>query len=248
MATPPDAIRDLVIANRILAREGVVDEFGHISIRHPENPNHYLISRSLAPEQVTEHDLFRYTLTNELVEGDDRTPYAERAIHGGVYEARPDVMSVCHNHSPSIIPFGVTEVPLRPVFHMAGFLGHEVPVWDIADEFGDTDLLVRSVEQGRSLARALGPRRVALMRGHGSVVAGGNVREVVMSAVFMERNAQLQIQALQVGQGKVKYLRPGEVDRTIDNVGRALGQDRSWNAWRVRISTPAHWDLDGGTA
>src|SRR5215213_9886682 len=167
----PVLLRDLVIANRIVAHEGVVDPFGHVSIRCPDEPGHYVISRSLGPELVTEADLQRFTLTGEQVGANPLAAYSERSIHGAVYEARPDVMAVCHNHAPSVIPFSVTGVPLRPIIHVAASIGAELPVWDIADDFGETDMLVRTMAQARSLAQTLGPRAVALMRGHGSVVA-----------------------------------------------------------------------------
>jgi HCOMODA/2-hydroxy-3-carboxy-muconic semialdehyde decarboxylase len=232
-------LRDLAIANRILAEQGVLDAFGHVSLRDPEDPSRYYIARSLAPEQVTIDDLQLYTLQNESVDGDARTPYAERAIHGGVYEARPEVLAVCHNHAPGVIPFGITGVPLRPVFHMAGRLGGDIPVWDIAAEFGDgSDLLVKTVEHGRSLARTLGPRPVALMRGHGSVVAAPSLRGVVMSAVYLERNAQLQMQALAMGAGNVHYLSDAEIATIVGQSENPLGLDRSWNCWRDRVQLP----------
>jgi HCOMODA/2-hydroxy-3-carboxy-muconic semialdehyde decarboxylase len=236
MAVPPladpAALHELVTANRILAHEGVLDAFGHVSIRHPDQPDRYFISRSLGPELVTEADLQLFTLLGEQVGGNDRAPYAERAIHGAIYEARPDVKAICHNHAPSVIPFSVTAVPLRPIFHMAALLGGAVPKWDIADEFGDTDMLVRTVEQGRSLARALGTRRVVLMRGHGSAVAGGNLREVVMACVYMEQNARLQAQAMALGD--VCYLSAGEIDRFGPMLAEPLGSERAWHVWRER--------------
>jgi ribulose-5-phosphate 4-epimerase/fuculose-1-phosphate aldolase len=180
-------LRQLVIANRVLAHHGIVDSYGHVSIRHPDHPDRFVMSRARAPELITEDDFQTYNLEGEELNGDGRKAYAERFIHGGVYEARPDVMAICHNHSPSVIPFGTTKVKLRPIFHMAGGIGSDIPVWDIADEFGDgTDLLVSSVAMGRSLARALGPRPVALMRGHGSVVVSTSVPTVVSAALHME--------------------------------------------------------------
>jgi ribulose-5-phosphate 4-epimerase/fuculose-1-phosphate aldolase len=227
------ALQELVIANRILAHEGVLDAFGHVSIRHPDNPDHYLIARSLGPELVTQTDLQRFTLDGAQVGGDSRPAYAERAIHSAIYEARPDVVAVCHNHSPSIIPFGVTETPLRPVFHMAGPLGTGAPVWDIADEFGHTDMLVRSADQGRSLARTLGSGRVALMRGHGGVIAGGGLREVVMIAVYMEQNARLQMQAQALGQ--VRYLSDEETRLAGEMLLNPLASERAWGCWQARV-------------
>jgi ribulose-5-phosphate 4-epimerase/fuculose-1-phosphate aldolase len=227
------ALQELVIANRILANEGVLDAFGHVSIRHPDYPDHYLIARSLGPELVTETDIQRFTLDGTQVGGDSRPAYAERAIHGAIYEARPEVHAVCHNHSPSIIPFGVTETPLRPVFHMAGPLGTRIPVWDIAQEFGDTDMLVQTVDQGRSLARTLGAGKAALMRGHGGVVAGHGLREVVMIAVYMEQNARLQMQAQALG--PVRYLSDEEVRLTGEMLLKPLASERAWGCWKARV-------------
>ena len=229
----PALLEELVVANRILANEGVVDAFGHVSVRHPEEPSHYVIARSLGPELVTAGDVQRFTLEGEQVGGDTRPAYAERAIHGAIYEARPDAQAVCHNHAPSTIPFGVTGVPLRPIFHMASLLGSEIPVWDIADEFGETDMLVRTIDQGRSLARTLGRRRVALMRGHGSVVAGRTLREVVTTCVYPEQNARLQIQATALGQ--IRYLSDGEIQRTGEMLLGSLASDRAWDTWRRRV-------------
>jgi HCOMODA/2-hydroxy-3-carboxy-muconic semialdehyde decarboxylase len=236
-ATPPAAdpalLRDLVLANRILANEDVLDAFGHVSVRHPDDPARFVISRSLGPELVTEGDLQVFGLDGQQVGGDPRAPYAERFIHGAVYEARPDVMAVCHNHAPSLIPFSVTGVPLRPIIHVAASIGTEIPVWDIAAQFGETDMLVRTLEQGRSLARALGARRVALMRGHGSVVAGGGVRPLVSTCVYLERNARLLLQALALGE--VRYLSEGEVERAGASAGGSLGLERAWTTWSRRV-------------
>jgi HCOMODA/2-hydroxy-3-carboxy-muconic semialdehyde decarboxylase len=229
----PDLLRELVLANRILAHEGVVDAFGHVSVRHPDDANCFIISRSLGPELVTEADLQVFALDGEQVGGDPRAPYAERFIHGAVYEARPDVQAVCHNHAPSVIPFSVTGVPLRPIFHLAAPIGPELPVWDIAAEFGETDMLVRNVEQGRSLARALGARRVALMRGHGSVIAGPDVRVVTSAGVYLEQNARLLMQALALGE--VRYLSEGEVERAGASSGSSLGLERAWTTWCRRL-------------
>ena len=228
----PTVLRELVAANRILAREGVLDAFGHVSIRHPEQPDRYCIARSLGPALVTEDDLQLFTLVGEQIGGSPLPPYTERAIHGAIYEARPDVQAICHNHSPSVIPFSVTATPLQPIFHMAALLGGAVPRWDIADEFGDTDMLVRTVAQGRSLARALGARRVVLMRGHGSAVAGATLREVVMACVYLEQNARLQAQALAFGD--VRYLSAGETDRMGAMLADPLGSERAWHVWRER--------------
>jgi ribulose-5-phosphate 4-epimerase/fuculose-1-phosphate aldolase len=226
-------LRDLVIANRILAQQGVLDAFGHVSVRHPEQPDQYVISRSLSPAYVTEADLQCYLISGQQVSGDERPGYSERAIHAAVYEARPDVLAVCHNHSPSVIPFGVTGVPLRPLIHAGALIGADIPTWDIADEWGDTDLLVRTLEQGRSLARTLGPRTTALMRGHGSVVVGPNLRVITGACIYLERNALLQMQAMAMG--TVRYLTPGEVEAASNMLQEPVVSNRTWHAWSERV-------------
>ena len=163
------AMQELVVANRILANEGICDAFGHASIRHPENPDRYVMARSRSPGVITIEDLMEYTLDGDPIDQQGRAMYAERHIHGGVYELRPDVQAVIHSHSHAVIPFGVTGVRLQPVLHMGASVGPDVPVWDIHDNFGDTTLLVTNMDQGRDLARCLGDRRAALMRGHGGV-------------------------------------------------------------------------------
>jgi ribulose-5-phosphate 4-epimerase/fuculose-1-phosphate aldolase len=228
----PSVLRDLVTANHILAHEGVLDAFGHVSIRHPEQPDQYIISRSLSPAYVTEADLQCYLISGEQVSGDERPGYFERLIHAAVYETRPDVLAICHNHSPSVIPYGVTGVALRPIFHAASLIGADIPTWDIADESGDTDLLVRTMEQGRSLARTLGPRPTALMRGHGSVVAGPNLRAIAQACIYLERNALLQMQAMMLG--TVRFLTPGEVAAASSMLQEPVVSNRTWNAWSER--------------
>jgi ribulose-5-phosphate 4-epimerase/fuculose-1-phosphate aldolase len=234
---PAALLRDLVIANRILAREGILDGFGHVSFRHPEDSGNFVIARSLGPELVTELDLQRFTLEGEQIAGNRQKAYSERAIHGGIYRARPDVQAVCHHHSPSTIPFGVTGLPLRPIFHMAGLLGKDVPVWDPQSEFGDTDMLVRTIEQGDSLARTLGPRRVTLMRGHGAIVAGKTLREVVFATVYMELNAKLQLQAMATG-APIQYLHDGEIDKIPEWAFEPSISDRAWGYWCGRAGFP----------
>ena len=228
------ALGDLVAANRILAHEGVLDAYGHVSIRHPERPEQYVIARSLGPELVTEADLQVFALDGTQVGGYEGTPYSERFIHGAIYEARPDVLAVCHNHTPSLIPFTVTRTPLRPIYHMAALLGPDVPKWDMAADFGPaTDLLVRTMEHGRSLARALGLRRVVLMRGHGSAVAGGSLPEIVWTCIYMAENARLQVQAMALGE--VEYLHPGEIEQMGGYQVDPRGFERAWHAWRRRV-------------
>jgi ribulose-5-phosphate 4-epimerase/fuculose-1-phosphate aldolase len=195
------------------------------------------MSRSRAPGLVVEDDLQTYDLEGKELKGDTRRPYGERFIHGSIYEARPDVLVICHNHSPSTIPFGVTGVKMRPVFHQAGSIGSDIPVWDVAADFGDaTDMLVRSPAMGRSLARTLGDRRVALMRGHGAVVTGKTVPEVVFVGIFMERNAQLSLQAELLGKGQVHYLSEAETRATDAMNLEPLSSERAWEAWCAQVA------------
>ena len=225
-------LHDLVTANRILAREDVVDAYGHVSIRHPEHPGRYFLSRSRAPELVEAGDLMEYTLEGEPLDQQGREMYSERPIHGGVYEARPEVMAVVHNHSQPVVPFGVTGTPLRPMFHLAALIGGDIPVWDIRDKFGNTNMLVTTMAQGRDLAAALGPRRVALMRGHGCVVAGGSLKEAVMAAVYLQVNARLLLESLKLGD--VTYLSPGEVAIMSESQVQPRTMARAWEYWAVR--------------
>ena len=233
MSTVSDALRDLVIANRILAAHNVLDAFGHVSIRHPERPDTYVLARSKGPASVTLEDLIEFTLDSTPINQNGRAMYAERQIHGKIYTARPDVNAVCHNHSAATIPFGVTNVPMKPIFHMGSVIGAHVPTWDIASEFGDTNLLVTTPEQGTSLATALGAGRVVLMRGHGTAVASKTLREVVFTSVYLQKNAELVTTARTFGD--VHYLSDGEIDKAATLLFEPLSQDRAWNAWSNAI-------------
>ena len=233
MDTLMACLGELVVANRILAREGVVDAFGHISVRHPDNPEKYLLSVSRAPELITREDIVEFTLDGEATDLRDRTPYGERFIHGAIYEQRPDVHSVIHNHSHEIIPFGATKTTsLRPVAHVGSPIGHNVQTWDIRDKFGETNLLVVNMEQGRDLAAALGDGRVALMRGHGAVVAAANIKFAVMTAVYLQVAARLQLMTLQLGEPV--YLSEAEIDNCYQTQTSPLGMDRAWEYWVAR--------------
>ncbi len=231
------ALLELVTANRILAREGVLDAFGHVSVRHPTNPKHYFMARSRGPELVTLDDLMEFTLDNQPLDQRGRAMYAERPIHGCIYQLRPEMNAVCHNHAHSLIPFGVTGTQLRPVFHMASVIGNSVPIWDIRKEFGDTNLLVTDQAQGTSLARSLEQGRVALMRGHGSVVAGRSLRETVFTAVYLQVNADLLLKSHSLGE--VTFLSPGEVDYASKLLFQSLSQDRAWEYWCRRAGSPS---------
>ena len=227
-----DALREIVVGNRILAHEDVVDAFGHVSLRHPDNPKHYLMARSRSPELVTMDDIMEFTLQGDIVGDDSRKPYAERHIHGGIFERRPDVQSVVHNHSHAIIPFSVTKTPLRPLMHVTGVLGHEVPVWDIEDNFGGTSLLVTNMDQGRDLAETLGDARVVLMRGHGCAIAAGGLKEAVLTAIYTQVNAKLQLQAMPLGE--VKYLSAEEIELTPQTLIGPLAMERAWEYFARR--------------
>jgi HCOMODA/2-hydroxy-3-carboxy-muconic semialdehyde decarboxylase len=229
------ALWDVAAANRILAREGIVDALGHVSVRHPDDPARYILSRSRSPGIVSRADLMEFTLDNEPIDQRGRSMYAERPIHGGIYETRPDVMAVVHNHSFSVIPFGLTGVPLRPIIHMAGGIGASVPVWDIRDKFGDTNLLVVTREQGRDLAGALGDGSVALMRGHGCVVAAKTLKYAVLLAIYLEGNARILLDSTRLG-GDVVALTPGEVGQTAAMTAMPLVAERTWNYWCARAN------------
>jgi HCOMODA/2-hydroxy-3-carboxy-muconic semialdehyde decarboxylase len=223
-------IEDLVAASRILADQGVVDGYGHVSVRHDRDPNRYLMSRSLAPALVTSADIMEWDLDSTPIDLRGRTGFIERFIHGEIYKARPDVKAVVHNHSPSVIPFGVTTAPLRPLYHMSAFLGEGVPVFDIKTATGEsTDMLVRNPALGRALAQTLGARPVALLRGHGAVVVGDSVQIAVFRSVYTEMNAKLQAQAMALG-GSVIYLDPEEARNAAANVGGTIS--RPWELWR----------------
>jgi ribulose-5-phosphate 4-epimerase/fuculose-1-phosphate aldolase len=233
MSELDDTLRDLVLANRILAHEGVVDAYGHVSVRSPNDPRRYFISVSRSPELVTRDDIIECALDGRPVRAEQRSLYIERHIHGAIYEARPEVMGVVHSHAIEVLPFGISPTPLRPVIHSAGPLGHRIPVWDIADRFGDTTLLVTDMNQGRDLAERLASDRVVLMRGHGFAAAGRSVREVVRLSVNMPRNARVLLDAIRLG-GPVKGLSSGEIDRRLEM--RPDGNEfyRAWEYWATR--------------
>ena len=226
--TLSQALDELVTANRILAREGVVDSFGHVSIRHPDRPDRYVLSRARAPECIEIDDLMEFVREGTPIDPAGRTPYAERFIHGAVYEARPDVRAVVHHHSPSVIPFSVTGAQLSPVMHMCAGIGTHVPTWDSRTSFGDTNLLVTDVAMARNLAAALGPRPVILMRGHGCVVAGTSLREVVFNSIYLQLNADLQVKAN--GLGDVTFLSEGEVAAVL-RTRSSFTFERAWEYW-----------------
>jgi ribulose-5-phosphate 4-epimerase/fuculose-1-phosphate aldolase len=223
-------IDDLVTANHILASEGILDGYGHVSMRDKRNPNHYFLSRSLAPGLVTAADIIEYDLDSNPI-GDDRTGYRERFIHGEIYKARPDVMAIVHDHSPAVIPFSVSSVPLRAVSHMAAFIGEGVPVFEIRNVDGMTDMLVSSPKRGLALAKVLGDHPAALMRGHGAAVVGESVKVAVGRAIYLDLNARVQEQAIQLG-GKVTYFEPEEAKKTAPQDGF----ERAWDVWKRKAA------------
>ena len=225
-----DAMRELVAANRILAHEGVLDAYGHITVRHPDDPQKFLMSRSRSPEHVSLADIITFRLDCTPIDDLGRPLYSERPIHGTIYQARPDVHSVVHNHSYDVIPFSVTKFPLKPLAHVAAAIGYEIPVWDMATKFGDkTNLLVRQMEQGRDLAQKLGSGNVVLMRGHGCAVATQSARHSVLAALYLQVNARLVLNAVRMGAGNdIKYLSKGEVETWLKMIDAPNSNDRPW--------------------
>lgn len=227
----PALIDDLVVANHILVNEGVLDGFGHISVRHDRHSDRFLIARSMAPALVTADDIVNVDLDGEIHDTRRRNGYVERYIHSEIYRARPDVMAIIHSHSPAVIPFGVTGARLRPICHMSGFLGARVPVFEIRHAAGaSTDLLVRNQALGKALAEELGDSTVALMRGHGNVVVGVSIQQVVFRAIYTENNARLQSEAMRLGE--INFLSPEEAQATSDMHDQHLG--RPWEMWKRR--------------
>jgi ribulose-5-phosphate 4-epimerase/fuculose-1-phosphate aldolase len=229
---------DLAVASRMLAHEGVLDAFGHVSLRHPGDPQRYLLPRSRSPQLIEPSDVLEYTLDSEPVKPAAEKLFAERVIHGCIYQARPDVMAVCHHHAAAVLPFCIAGVPIVPVFHLGAAVGEDIPFWDQRDEFGDTNLLVVMPEEGRSLARALGDHPAVLMTHHGATVVGGDVRELVSRSIFICQNAQFQLQAHLLG--KVVPLSSGETRLcgSINSLPNVVG--RTWEYWTMRLDHAGH--------
>jgi HCOMODA/2-hydroxy-3-carboxy-muconic semialdehyde decarboxylase len=228
--TPPDPrlLDDLVAANRILAELGVLDGYGHVSARPEPGAERYLLARARAPELVGVDDVVVHDLDSRPLAPEARPLYTERFIHGEIYRVRPDVRAIVHHHAPSVIPFGVGSVPLRPLYHMSAFIGDGVPVFDIRESGGMTDMLVRTPALARALAGTLAGRPAALMRGHGAVVVGASLSEAIGRSVYLEVNARLQLQAVLLG-GAVTYLDPEEARQAAVTLG---GYERAWELWR----------------
>jgi ribulose-5-phosphate 4-epimerase/fuculose-1-phosphate aldolase len=230
-AGAPDAklVEDLVVANHVLADLGVVDGFGHISVRHDKDPNRYLMSRSMAPALVKSEDVLEYDLDSIAVDPKGRALFLERFIHGEIYKARPDVIAVVHSHSPSIVPFSVSKTRLQPIYHMSSFLGPDVPVFEIRDVAGQgSNLLVGNPQLGAALAKVLAANTVALMRGHGSVTVGTSIPQVVFRAYYAEMNARLQAEAIKLG--TVTYLTREEAAAAAETNDALVA--RPWELWK----------------
>jgi len=227
-------LHELAIANRIIAHEGVLDAFGHVSIRHPSKPDRYFLSRSRSPELVEVADFYEFDLDSQPVKPPPLPMYSERVIHGEIYKARPDVMAVCHHHSPAMLSYCITGEKLVPVFHLGAVIGPDVPFWDQRDEFGDTNMLVQKPEEGASLARALGRNVMVLMRNHGVTVASGSLRELVFRTIYAARNAEYQTQAKIVG--TIRSLTPGETEMAGALPKQPNTTARAWEYWLTRLA------------
>jgi ribulose-5-phosphate 4-epimerase/fuculose-1-phosphate aldolase len=227
--SPPQA--SLATANRILANEGVLDAFGHVSVRHPTDPSRFYLARSLAPELVTDADILEFDLSSQPVPPREVPLYSERVIHGAIYQARPDVKAICHHHASAVLPFCLAGLTLRVVTQLGATIGKHVPLWDQRTEFGTTNHLVTRTDEARSLARCLGPHAIVLMKRHGATVVGTNLRELVFRSIYSVRDAELQLRALSCG--------PIDIftDEEIDLAGRfpEATLARAWNYWHMRL-------------
>ncbi len=219
--------RELTLANHILAREGFLVGLGHISARHPDDPGRFILSRALAPNLVSVSDLHEFDLDGNLVGGSDIQGYGERVIHAAVYAARPDVNCVCHGHPIDLIPFCNVGQPPKPVTHVGGMLGSVIPVWDNRDDFGDTQIIVVKMEEAQSMARALGPNRIMLLRRHGAVVVGNNVRETVFRSIVLRDNARIHMDILRLGEPSILHPKEMEISNTLHESQKIL--ERVWD-------------------
>jgi ribulose-5-phosphate 4-epimerase/fuculose-1-phosphate aldolase len=233
-------IADLAAASRILAAQGVVDGFGHVSMRHPHAPGRYLMARSIAPARVTPADIIEYDLQSVPCNANGRGSFLERFIHGEIYRARPDVMSVVHSHSPSVIPFGLVNVKMQAMFHNAAFLAAGVPVFDIRKQFGATDMLVSDRAKGVALATTLGGKHVALMRAHGSVACGPTLQIAVFRAVYTEVSARIQHWASALA-GTQPIAALDEQEGVLADVPNQTAGMRAWDLWREQLRAQVNW-------
>ncbi len=224
-------IDELVAANRILANAGVVDAFGHVSVRHPDDPERFLLSRSRSPELVEAADIFEFRLDGSAVSISGEAPYIERFIHAAIYAARPDIVATVHSHADEVVPFSISKTPLRPVLHTAASIGARIPVWDIREQFGaNTNMLVTTIEHGRDLAARLGDERVVLMRGHGFAATGRSIYEAVKTALYLPRNANILATALALDE-EVVPLSAGEIEAVCAIGPGAASSRRAWEYW-----------------
>ena len=236
----PALMADLAAAGRILVAQGVMDGFGHVSLRHPQAPNRYFMARSIAPALVTADDIIEYDLDSNPCNANGRGSFLERFIHGEIYKARPDIQSVVHSHSPSVIPFGLVNVPVQAMFHNAAFLAAGVPVFDIREKFGATDMLVSNGAKGVALAAVMGKKDIAMMRAHGSVACGPTLQTAVFRAVYTEVNARVQHWTLALGGGAPAAALDSEEGRLADAVNQTSGL-RAWDLWRSQVRAQAGW-------
>ena len=235
-----ERLADLAAASRILVAQGVVDGFGHVSMRHPSAPDRYLMARAVAPALVTPDDIIEYDLDSNPINANGRGSFLERFIHGEIYKTRADVMSVVHSHSPSVIPFGLAGVPMQAMFHNAGFIAAGVPVFDIHEKFGATDLLVSNGAKGVALAEVMGRKDIVLMRAHGSVACGPTLQSAVFRAVYTEVNARIQHWTMALAGGAPMAVLDGEEGRLADVINQTAGM-RAWDLWRSQIRGQVNW-------
>ena len=233
-------LADLAAASRILAAQGVMDAFGHVSMRHPSEPKRFLMACSKAPALVTPTDIMEYDLDSTPCNANGRGSFLERFIHGEIYKARPDVMSVVHSHSPSVVPFGLVKVGMQAMFHNAAFIASGVPVFDIREKFGATEMLVCNCEKGVALADVMGGKDVVFMRAHGSVACGPSLQTAVFRAVYLEVNARIQHWTTALGQGAPIAALDAEEGRLADSVNQGAGM-RAWDLWRSQVRAEVNW-------
>ena len=233
-------LADLAAAARILAAQGVVDGFGHVSMRHPNAPSRYFMARSIAPASVTPADIIEYDLDSNPCNANGRGSFLERFIHGEIYKARPDINAVVHSHSPSVVPFGLVDKPMQAMFHNAAFIAAGVPVFDIRRKFGATDMLVSDGAKGVALARVLGKNDIALMRAHGSVACGPTLQTAVFRAVYTEVNARIQHWTMALAGGTPVAALDAEEGRLADALNQTAGL-RAWDLWRGQVRAQVNW-------
>jgi ribulose-5-phosphate 4-epimerase/fuculose-1-phosphate aldolase len=243
-----DLVQTLALSYRILADQGVVDAYGHVSARSAERADRYLLSRAIAPELVTESDIIEFDLDSNPMDQRGRGMYLERFIHGEIYKLRPEVHAIVHNHSPSVIPFGVTSVPMRPLFNTAAFVGLGIPIFEIREFQESGDIIVKTPHLGRSLATVLGSSPAALMRGHGSVVVGSSLPDAVIRSIYLELSAKLQMQAMMIAgpNGHITFLDEREVAETMARQAQARTWERSWNLWLAKAMAQIQKEKDLG--